>query len=59
MCAYQGVRNVSFLENFAQLLNEYNFDIKMLENNMIRSTVKKTGIDFNFIKNRGYYGTFA
>ena len=59
MCAYQGVRNVSFLENFAQLLNECNFDIKMLENNMIRSTVKKTGIDFNFIKNGGYYGTFA
>ena len=59
MCAYQGVRNVSFLENFAQLLNECNFDIKMLENDMIRSTVKKTGIDFNFSKNGSYYGTFA
>ena len=31
----------------------------MLENNMITTTVKKTGIDFNFIKNRGYYGTFS
>ena len=31
----------------------------MLENIMITTTVKKTGIDFNFIKNRGYYGTFS